>query len=369
MKITAAVCHGGDQPFALEELDLEAPQNREVLVRVVGVGICRTDLLFRNMPQFLQYPAVLGHEASGIVQAVGSSVTKVKPGDRVAISFNSCGDCCYCRADEPIYCESNIALNWGGRRPDGSRALRSPQGEVSSHFFGQSSFATHALATEQNVVRLPLDAPLELAGPLGCGIQTGAGAIMRSLACERGSSVAIFGGGAVGLSAVMGAVIQGCRSIIVVEPVETRRALALELGATHAIDPLAEDIGARIREIAPAGVNFAFDSTGREDILDLALASMARGGTLGVVAASDHSQRLPGNLAQLIICGYTVKGIIEGDSNPDSFIPELLDHYRAGRFPFTRLIRTFSFSAINEAVEAHRRGECVKAVLLMPEHN
>lgn len=231
---------------------LDDPRDNEILVRVVAVGVCHTDLMFRDAPH-LQNPIVLGHEAAGIVEATGAAVTKVAPGDRVVLTFNSCGSCPNCRSCLPSYCEQAFALNLVGHRPDGSRALHANDTAVSSHFFSQSSFATHALACERNVVKVPDDLPLEILGPLGCGIQTGAGAIMRSLRCEPGSAVAIFGGGAVGLSAVMGAVVRGCDPIVVVEPIAARRALALELGAAHAIDPRVSEVAASIRAIVARG--------------------------------------------------------------------------------------------------------------------
>lgn len=367
MHVTAAVAKGDSGPFDFTELELEEPREGEILVRIAAVGVCHTDLMFKNMPQFLRYPAVLGHEGAGIVERVGSGVTKVVPGDRVTIAFSSCGTCNQCRTNRPYLCKHTFELNWTGCRVDGSRALHSHDGDVSSHFFGQSSFATFAVTRESNLVKVPQDVPLALVGPLGCGVQTGAGAIMRSLACPSGSSLSVFGCGAVGMSAIMGAAIQGCSPIIAVEPVEAKRTLALELGATHALDPRAGDVAAMIRAIVEDGTDFAFDSTGRSDMLDAAVASLAPGGVLGVVGHGAEPQPLPGSLAGLIQGAITIRGIREGDSDPDQFIPELLEFYRAGRFPLDRIITTFPFAQINEAVDAHHRGDCVKVVLVMPD--
>ena len=187
MKITAALTRAPNTPFELATVDLDEPRADEVLVRIVGVGVCHTDLVAQAGSMAITMPAVLGHEGAGIVEQVGSAVRKVKPGDRVAMTFLSCGKCPSCDSREPAYCHSMSALNYNGVRNDGSRTMRNESGPVSGSFFGQSSFATHALAHERNLVKVPEGVPLELAGTLGCGVQTGAGAVMRSMACKARS--------------------------------------------------------------------------------------------------------------------------------------------------------------------------------------
>ncbi|MEW5686659.1 MAG: NAD(P)-dependent alcohol dehydrogenase [Pseudomonadota bacterium] len=367
MRITAAVARTPDGPFTLEAAQLDAPRADEVLVRIAGVGLCHTDLIARDQFIPIPLPAVLGHEGAGIVEAVGAAVSKVKPGDRVVLSFNSCGACPRCADHLPSYCQHFPALNYAGGRSDGSSGVRLDGKPASANFFGQSSFATHALAFERNVVRIDdPDAPLELLGPLGCGFQTGAGGVMRSLACPEGSSLAIFGGGPVGLAAVLGAVCQGCAPIILVEPIAARRALALELGATHVIDPAASgDLAAAIREVVPAGVDFAFETSGREAVVEAALASLGSYGLLGLVGVPPRpDSSLSVNLATLITYGRRIHGIIEGDSDLDGFIPELVALHRAGRFPLEKLVTTYPLARINEAIADQARGVCLKAVLI-----
>lgn len=366
MDITAAVARVPGSDFTLEAASLDAPRADEVRVRIVGVGLCHTDLIARDQFIPIPLPAVLGHEGAGIVEAVGSAVTKVKPGDRVVMSFSSCGHCARCDEHLPSYCRQFPALNYAGARPDGSSGLSIGGQPVSANFFGQSSFASHALTFERNLVRIDdPDAPLEILGPLGCGFQTGAGGVMRSLACPAGSTIAIFGGGPVGLSAVIGAVIQGCSTIILVEPVAARRALGVELGATHVIDPAAGDVAAAIRAVLADGVEFAFETSGRVAVVEAALASLASHGLLGIVGVPPNPQdSLTINLASAITYGHRIHGIIEGDSDLDNFIPELVALHRAGRFPIDRLVRTFPLDQINEAIAAQHRGECVKAVLI-----
>jgi aryl-alcohol dehydrogenase len=368
LKITAAVARSAGADFTLETVDLDDPRPDEILVRIAAVGVCHTDLVARDGAMPFAMPAVLGHEGAGIVERVGDSVTKVVPGDRVAITFRSCGRCDRCRGGDPAYCYTMPALNYIGMRPDGSKSLRQGETAVSSNFFGQSSFATFALAYETNVLKLPADIPFELAAPLGCGVQTGAGGVMLALACPEGSSLLITGGGAVGLSAVMGAAIQGCAPIIVVEPHAARRALALQLGATHEIDPATGgELAGAVRAILPNGVDYAFDTTGRPETLTAVMGALAPKGVFGIVGIPPPGTPMPGDLGTVLTFGQTVRGIIEGDSDPDVFIPQLIAHWRAGRLPLEKLVRSFPLDQINAAIAAQHRGDCVKVVLTVPQ--
>ena len=365
MQVKAAVVKAAGADFTLEDVELDDPRPDEIRVRIAAVGVCHTDLVFAQGGP-IALPAVLGHEGAGVVESVGSAVSKVKAGDRVAITFRSCGECGRCKSGDPAYCYTMPMLNYIGMRPDGSKALHQGGADVSSNFFGQSSFATYALAYERNVLKLPDDIPFPIAAPLGCGVQTGAGGVMLALAARRGSAILITGGGAVGLAAVMGAVIQGCDPIIVVEPHASRRALALDLGATHAIDPTTtDDLVAVVRQIAEHGVDYAFDTTGRPEILTATMNALAPKGVFGIVGIPPAGAGLPGELGNVLTYGQTVRGIIEGDSDPDVFLPQLMDHYRKGELPFDRMIKTFPFRQINEAIAAQHHGDCIKVVLLM----
>ncbi|MDE2466006.1 MAG: NAD(P)-dependent alcohol dehydrogenase [Alphaproteobacteria bacterium] len=364
MQIKAAVVRPGAATFSYEAVELDAPRADEIRVRIAGVGLCHTDLVFRETGSIAP-PVVLGHEGSGIVEEVGAAVTKVKPGDRVAITFRSCGSCDRCRAGDAAYCRTMPMLNYAGCRPDGTKAIHDGAGDIASNFFGQSSFASHALTYERNVVKVPDGVPLALMGPLGCGIQTGAGGVMRSLAARAGSSILILGAGSVGLAAVMGAKIQGCSTIIVLEPHDARRQLAVEFGATHTLDPAATpDLGAAVRRIVPFGVDYAFDTTGIPAVLTATMATLGSKAVFGIVGVAPAGTPVPGDLISVITFGHTIKGIIEGDSDPDSFIPELIRHYKAGQLPFDRLITTYPLSRINEAIADQHSGRCIKAVLI-----
>ncbi len=366
MQIKAALARKQGADFEIGTVELDEPREDEIRVRIAAVGVCHTDLVAREGAMPFSLPAVLGHEGAGTVEKVGAAVRKVKTGDRVAITFRSCGACARCKSGDPAYCYTMPALNYIGMRMDGSKAIREGETQVSSNFFGQSSFATYALCYERNVIKLPDDVPFPLAAPLGCGVQTGAGGVMLALKAPKGSSILITGGGAVGLSAVMGAKIQGCAQIIVVEPHANRRALAMELGATHTIDPLAQkDLAAAVRAIVPNGVDYAFDTTGRPETLTGVMGCLAPKGVFGIVGIPPAGTPLPGDLGTVLTFGQTVRGIIEGDSDPDKFIPEMIAHWRAGRMPLEKLVKTFPFADINKAIAAQHHGDCVKVVLTL----
>jgi aryl-alcohol dehydrogenase len=365
-KITAAVIEKTGAPFILQELDLDGPRPDEILVRIVAVGICQTDVHVRDRVQPPGLPMVLGHEGSGVVEEVGAGVTAVKPGDRVVLSYDACGQCRFCLSGCYTYCEHAMAINFGGSRLDGTNALHRPgghaSGEVHGHFFGQSSFATYALATERNVVKVPGDLPLELLGPLGCGLQTGAGAVLNSLRVPANASIAILGTGAVGLAAVMAARVAGANPIIGVDLVPKRLALATELGATHTIDARKEDIRERVAEITGSGVDYVLEITAQPDLLKLAVDILAPCGMAGLIGGGVPGAEAPISMSRLLL-GRTVRGIIQGDSIPRIFIPRLIEMYRRGQFPFDRLVRFYDFAQINQAVADAATGDTIKPIL------
>ncbi|PZQ22614.1 MAG: NAD(P)-dependent alcohol dehydrogenase [Sphingopyxis macrogoltabida] len=364
MKIQAALARTTSGPFTIETLELDDPRPDEIRVRIVGVGVCHTDLVALGGGTPVPLPAVFGHEGAGVVEAIGSAVTKVAVGDHVVLTFRSCGSCRRCQAGDPAYCADLVPLNYGGGRSDGISPLCCGGAPVSGAFFSQSSFATHALAYERNVVKVPKSAPLWQLGPLGCGVQTGAGAAMNALACEAGSSLLIIGGGSVGLSALMGGVVQGCARLLVVEPFAERRELALALGATDVIDPAAEpDIAAAVRARLPMGVDYALDTTGKSALLDAALDALAKRGVLGVLGIPAPDTPTPGKLAAVMRSGLTIRGIVEGDSDPDIFIPRLVELFLAGRLPIDRITTRYDFADINQAIADQHAGRCVKIIL------
>lgn len=364
--ITAAVARKSGEDFTIEQLTIDEPRANEVLVKVVGVGICHTDLAAKEQHLPVELPAVLGHEGSGIIEKIGSEVTGLSVGDHVVLSFDSCGHCHSCNTDHPSYCNEFFPINFRCTRADGSRGLHQDNQDIASHFFGQSSFGSYALASQSNVIKVRKDAPLELLGPLGCGVLTGAGSVMKAMACEAGSRIVITGGGAVGLSAVLGALVQQCATIIVVEPHASRREIALSLGATHVIDPMdTKDLTAEIRSIVPEGVNYVFDTTSLQSVMDGVVPAMSPGGLIGLVGVPHpDASRISFDVLLLLTFGVSVMGITEGDVVPREFIPELIDLHMDNRFAFDKLCKTYRLTEINSAIIDQAKGGCIKPVLI-----
>ena len=361
----AALARAAQAPLVIEDIEVAAPRADEILVRIVATGICHTDVVCANgFP--VPMPIVLGHEGAGVVEEVGADVRGLAPGDHVLLSFNSCGACPNCNSHEPAYCHQFLGLNFGGMRlTDGTSPLSQNGKKVHGQFFGQSSFATLAIARAINAVKVDKSLPLELLAPLGCGIQTGAGAVLNSLKVRSGRSLAVFGCGAVGLSAVMAGKIAGASPLIVVEPNAERRALALELGATHAIDPVNHpDLQGALREASSGGLDYALDTSGIPDVLKAAVDVMLPNGVVGLIGIPPPEAPMPVSIMDLYMRGLGVKCIVEGDSDPHAFIPKLVEFYKNGQLPVDRLIKKYSFAEFSEAFDAATRGLAIKPVVV-----
>ncbi len=361
-KITAAVIRDPRGDFTLEEAVLGDLQKDEILVRIQACGVCHTDAKFREI---LSLPAVLGHEGTGIVEETGADVTGIRPGDRVILSYPWCGACAYCRQDEPYLCEQMIPLSFSGARLDGSRPVLVHDRPVSSAFFQQSAFASHVITPARGVVPVASDLPVEMLAALPCGIQTGAGTIMNSLRFRQGSTLVVFGAGAVGLSAVMAARIAGAGTIIVVDRIPSRLELALELGASHVLNFLEGEVVKRVRDILPGGAAYAFDTSATVAGLKDAIDSIGQGGRVGIVSFPEGGREFPFSTKTLFIRLGTLQGIIQGHAVPRQFIPRLLDWHAQGLFPYERLITAYAFADINRAFADAESGSAVKPVLIM----
>ena len=363
MRIKAAVIYETSGSFNIEQLELGDPKDDEVLVRIVGVGICHTDLGARDghLP-IPPPPSVFGHEGAGIVEKVGARVTKVKPGDHVVLAWDYCGACVACKAGKELYCLNFFLHNFHGARPDGTITLHKGDQPIHGSFFCQSSFADFALANERNVVKVREDVPLEILGPMGCGVMTGAGAVMNSLRPRPGASIAIFGVGPVGMSAVLGAVVCGCTTIIAVDIKPDRLEAAKELGATHTVNATEVDPVAAILDITGGGAEFSLECVGNPKVLRQAVDVLPRLGVCGLLGVVPPGTEVSLNM-DLLMNGRTVKGILGGDAIADLFIPKLIELYSQGRFPFDRMITFYPFDEINRAVEDMEEGRVVKPLL------
>ncbi len=361
MKIKAAVVHEKGQDFKIEEVELASPKADEILVKIVSSGVCHTDEVAKLQVIPVPLPAVFGHEGCGIIEEVGSSVTEFKKGDRVGFSFGFFGHCENCLSAHQHACENFNEINFGGVMSDGTKRLSQNGKEISS-FFGQSSFATYAVVNQNSAIKVDDDIELALVGPLGCGIQTGAGAVLNRLNPKFGSTIAVFGCGTVGMSAIMAAKITGCSKIIAVGGNPSSLELAKELGATHTINRKeTDDIVCEIKKITNGGCHYAIDTTGVGDFVKKALACVRFLGTAVVLGATGDltinvQEELMGEAKSLI-------GIVEGDSIPKLFIPQLIQYYKEGKFPFDKLIKFYDFEDINKAFEDSHNGKVIKAVL------
>ncbi len=361
--IRAAILRQPQSPLVFEDASLELPHANEVLVRMVATGVCHTDMVVRDQMYKTAMPMILGHEGAGVVEQVGADVTTVAVGDHVVLTYAYCGLCAPCATGHPAHCEHMGELNFAGGRLDGSSsACDAHGGELHDHFFGQSSFATHAVVNELNVVKVRKDVALELLGPLGCGIQTGSGAVLSALKVHAGSSFVAFGTGAVGLAAIMAARVAGATAIIAVDVNPERLALALELGATHAINSRQADPVAKVRELT-GGADFTLECSGRAEVLRQAIDSLGTLGTCGIVGATREGTEGAFNINEVMIPGRRIMGIVQGDVVSRTFIPELVELYLQGRFPFDRLVKFYDFEDLNQAMADSENGSTIKPIL------
>ena len=362
MKITAALLREPSAAYSLESVEMADPGPGQLVVRVMAVGHCHTDLLPRAGFLPIPMPVIAGHEGAGVVEAVGSGVTTIAVGDHVVLSFASCGACPHCVSGHPASCDLFAPLNLFGASLDGSVSVTDGSGAtVASRWFGQSSFATHALVTERNAVKIDADLPLELMAPLGCGLQTGAGTVLNVLRPQAGDSIAVFGTGAVGTAAIMAAKAAGCSTIVGVDLHDHRLDLARELGATHVVKGGSDDVGAQIVASTGRGVQWAVDTTGVNAVVQQALAGLAVRGVLALVGVGQPDLSIP---AGALAMGKSVVGVIEGDADPKTFIPLLTRLWRSGQFPIEKLVQTFPLADIGTAEAAAAAGRVIKPVLI-----
>lgn len=367
MKILAAVAEKKQKALEIRTLDLDEPRGGEVRVKIIAAGICRTDLDVRDGYLSTPLPIVLGHEGAGIVDKVGADVTRFQPGDHVVLSIGRCGRCEPCKQGQPAFCVHHMELNFSGARLDGTACLHDGADSVHSHFFCQSSHATYAVADQTSLVKVPKDVDLKFLGPLACGVMTGAGGVLNTLKPTTDSSVAIFGAGTVGLSALMAAKILGCARRIVVDNKQARLDLAKQLGATHTV--LSEpgvDIAAKLRELTDGeGLHHAFESSGVRSVISAAFASLREMGTLVVTGVLPQGTTVELD-AWSLLRGRRVIGSVMGDIDPNTFIPQLVEYYRQGQLPLEKISQVYPLSAINDAIADGISGKVVKAIVAMP---
>ena len=361
----AAVLREVDQPFVVEDVELAAPGAGEVEVRISAAGVCHSDWNVVSRATTNPLPAVLGHEGAGVVVAVGDGVETVAEGDHVVLSWlPACGRCYYCAQGRHVLCDVAMEDMFRGTLPGGALRL-SQNGDPVYHYSYLSAFAESCIVPAGCCVRVRDDAPFEVAALVGCAVMTGYGAAVNRARVEPGSVVAIFGAGGVGLSAVMGARLAGAEAVVAIDPVEFKRQTALELGATHALDPASDDVVSALRDLTEGrGADAALDTAGVPGIVAQAYASVRRGGT--VVAVGLPAEGLTADLpaSDLPREEKIVTGSFYGSCNPQVDMPRVLDLYMEGKLPLDRLVtRTYALEQINEAFAAMNSGEVARAVI------
>ncbi|SDT17919.1 aryl-alcohol dehydrogenase [Brevibacterium siliguriense] len=364
MKTRAAISKAPHEPLVIEEVEVDEPRSDEVRVRVVASGICHTDAIIRDQWYPVPQPVVLGHEGAGIVEQVGAEVTGLEVGDKVVLGPSFCGQCEQCLSGHPMYCTNFYDQNFGVRRTDGSTAFSAADGTpVGSHFFGQSSFAEHTNVVARSIVKVADDAPLDLLGPLGCGIMTGAGAVLNVLRPEAGGSIAVFGTGAVGMAGMLAAKAAGVSTIIMVDIVDERLKFAEELGATHVVNSQSADPVEAIKDITGAGVDYALDTTGVPAVFSQMTKSLGIRGHGALVGAAKLGTEAQFDIGTLLLSGINVSMVIEGDAVPKEFIPRLISLHQQGLFPFDKLTKTYGFDEINTAFDDSAKGATLKPII------
>ncbi|RLV48560.1 NAD(P)-dependent alcohol dehydrogenase [Nocardioides mangrovicus] len=362
----AAVVESAGADFTLAEVDLDDLRADEVRVQMVAAGLCHTDLGVAAGGLPFPLPGVLGHEGAGVVLEVGAGVEGISTGDQVLLSFTSCGACGNCRDGHPAYCATWLPENLlGGTRRDGTATVRRDGAPLGSHFFGQSSFSREAVVDQRSVVKVDPEADLRLLAPLGCGVQTGAGAVWNVLAPRPGASVVVLGAGAVGLSAVMAARLTPTTTIVVVDRVASRLDLARELGATDVVDA-SELAGASLadalRDLTGGGADGLVESTGNTGVLREGVDALASRGTAAVVGAPPFGEQVALDV-NAMLAGKRVVGVTLGDSETQRLLPALVRLVHDGRMPLQRLVAHYPFAEINRAVADMVSGATVKPVL------
>ena len=356
----AAVFRGVQQPLTIEEIDIGEPMAREIIVRTVATGVCHSDLHFVEGKWPFPPPAVLGHEAAGIVEEVGELVTYVKPGDRVIACLSVfCGHCEQCLTGHPNRC-----FNPETRRAPEDPPRLSQNGQPVNQFINISSFAEKMLLHENAVVKIREDIPLAAAALIGCGVMTGVGAALNTARVEPGSTVAVFGAGGVGLAAIQGARIAGARMIIAVDISENKLATAKELGATHSVDASSGDPVMKIREMTNGGVDYSFEAIGLRTAAAQAFECLNVGGTATVIGMIPFNETVEIN-ARTLLSERKLQGSIMGSNRFRVDMPRYIDFYLQGRLKLDEMItRKGRLEDVNEAFRAMKEGEVARTVLM-----
>lgn len=372
MKMKAAVLreqglprpYATSMPMTVEEVDLDPPGPGEVLYKIIGAGLCHSDLSTIENLRPRRMPTIPGHEAAGIVEAVGPGVTRFKPGDHVISVFvTSCGDCRYCNRGRPNLCQSSFASRNNGTLVSGERRL-SLAGEPIHHYSGLSVFAQYAVVSQNALIRIPEEIPLEDATIFGCAVVTGVGAVLNTAQVPPGGQMAVVGLGGVGMNALMGGVVAGAERIVAVDINPEKLKLARELGATDTFLAGNDDAVAAIRDATDGGLDYVIETAGSVPAMNLAYAITARGGMVvsaGLPAATATFSYLHG---ALVSDEKSIRGSYMGSCVPKRDIPRFLGLYQRGKLPVGKLRSGFiTLEQINEGFDRLSEGVVLRQIL------
>ena len=367
IKSKAAVAWGPNQPLSIEEIDVMLPKKGEVLVKIIGSGVCHTDAftLSGEDPEGI-FPAVLGHEGGGVVEQVGEGVTSVSVGDHVIPLYTpECGECKFCTSGKTNLCQKIRETQGKGLMPDGTTRFYK-DGEPIFHYMGCSTFSEYTVLPEISLAKVNPQAPLEEVCLLGCGVTTGMGAVMNTAKVEEGDTVAIFGMGGIGLSAVIGAAMAKASRIIVIDINESKFELAKKLGATDCINPKDHDkpIQDVIVELTDGGVDYSFECIGNVDVMRSALECCHKGwGESVIIGVAGAGQEISTRPFQLVT-GRVWRGTAFGGVKGRSELPDYVERYLAGEFKLSDFItHTMGLEGINDAFDLMHEGKSIRSVV------
>lgn len=364
-KMGHASPYADSQPLKITNVTLDAPKTGEVLVRIKAAGLCHSDLSVINGDRPRPMPMALGHEAAGIVEALGPDVSDLEVGDHVVMVFMpSCGHCAPCAEGRPALCEPGAKANGEGVLLTGRRAFVCEDGDQLNHHLGCSAFSTHAVVSRRSLVKIDKDLSFEHAALFGCAVLTGVGAVVNSAELKAGQSAVVIGLGGVGLAAVLGALAAGASPIVAVDLNPDKLALAASFGAVHTVNASDPDAVDQVRALTNGGADFAFEMAGSARALETAWKMTRRGGTTVTAGLPPPNAVLPVNIVSLVAEERTLKGAYIGTCVPSRDIPRYIGLFKAGRLPVDRLLSgTLTLDQINGAFDALADGMAVRQII------
>jgi len=360
----AAICYEAGAPLKVEEVALDDPQVNEVLVKLIASGVCHSDLHFMKGEMYCTMPVVVGHEGAGIVEKVGPGVTTLQPGDHVILMVSfSCGKCRFCVEGRPTMCVENMPVMAGSVLPISCQTRIKKGDQAINHLFGLATFAEYTVVHERSCVKIRDDAPLDKVCLLGCGVATGIGAAINTAGVRPGESIAIWGAGGVGLSAVMGSKLAGAGKIIAVASNDSKLALAKEFGADYVVNYKQDEPVGKVMELTGGGADYAIETAGRVEVIQQAYASIHSGGKCVVAGMAPIGTAVSIQSYEFLL-GKAITGTVQGDIKAQVDIPRYVDMFMDGKLPFDKLIsKSYSLDQINEAFEALEKGEVIRSVI------